>query len=62
MPDSFIGCCQLPLAGDRNSFCCLFLQVLGVLEQHKAASAAKFAQLQNVLQDLHTPFLQLQQL
>jgi hypothetical protein len=34
-------------------------EVLGGLEQHKAASAAKFQQLQSMLQDLSTPFLQL---
>ncbi len=34
-------------------------EVLGLLQQHKAASAAKFHQLQSVLQDLQSPFLQL---
>ena len=38
---------------------CELREVLGVLEQHKAASAAKVQQLQSVLQDLSGPFMQL---
>lgn len=51
------GCTAADTAHPSEAFPRIPLQVLSALEQHKAASAAKFAQLQSVLQDGHAPFL-----